>query len=183
MLRKTLMAGLFISQTGCICSEKDGRPGLFLTSSGQLGGNAPKNWGPRAEFPAFFIYNRVLFGWFYSEIIIGFLGAFAPKSPGLVNNAYCCALLLPISVYCCYRFLCILLTIFCALVISVYNYQYIYLPAFSSSRVNYPHGLSCKVELHLPGRWIDVVIFVIVTLYILLNDCLELVVFQTVCLG
>ena len=43
MLRKILMASLFISLTGCICSEKDGRPGLFLTSSGQLGGNAPKN--------------------------------------------------------------------------------------------------------------------------------------------
>jgi len=37
--------------------------------------------GPYAGFPVFFIYNEALFGWLYSEIIIGFLGAFAPKSP------------------------------------------------------------------------------------------------------
>ena len=35
-----------------------------------------------------------------------------------------CVLLLLILVHCCYRFLCILLTIFCALVISVYTYVY-----------------------------------------------------------
>ena len=51
---------------------------LFLTLSICTSSDA---YGPRAEFPAFFIYNRVLLGWFYSEIIIGFLGAFAPKSP------------------------------------------------------------------------------------------------------
>ena len=45
---------------------------------------------------------------------------FPYEHKGLVNNAYCCALLLPISVYCCYRFLCTQFTIFCALVVSVY---------------------------------------------------------------
>ena len=47
---------------------------------------------------------------------------FPYEHKGLVNNAYCCALLLPISVYCCYCFLCTQFTIFCALVVSVYTY-------------------------------------------------------------
>ena len=39
---------------------------------------------------------------------------FPYERKGRVNNASRCALLLPISVYCCYYFLCTLVTVFCA---------------------------------------------------------------------
>lgn len=63
LLRKGWAAGAIpdlVRTTGWQCSEK---------------------LRPASRVPCLFVYNRVLFGWFYSEIIIGFLGAFAPKSP------------------------------------------------------------------------------------------------------
>ena len=68
LLRKGWAAGAIpdiIRTTGWQCSEK---------------------LKPASRFSSFFIYNGVLFGWLYSEIIIAFLGAFAPKSPNQSIN-------------------------------------------------------------------------------------------------